>query len=134
MKNTFKILLFIAVSLLSGCDPIHGIFFINESGSNALVTIKLDTLDAEDYFFYEDGRIGDSLIINVPVGTSKDLTFGIGTWSDWAIENLSQSIEWLKIEAAGKEVQYKSSDALYQLFLDNRKGSWQKTAIEIKIE
>lgn len=134
MKNTLKALLFIAVALLSGCDPMHNLLFINESGSDAMITVKFDTLNPEWDFFYDEEMTGDSLILQVPKGTTKYLTFGMGTWSDWAVDDLSQSIEWLKIEAAGKEEQYKSSDAVHQLLSDNRKGSWQKTAIEIKIE
>jgi hypothetical protein len=102
MKNILNLLFLIFfLQLFTSCDPPHYIDFINNTDSNVKIKINLKT----EFENYDLKRIssGDSLVFNLKQKDTANLDFGIGTWSDKEIEELTKSIKNIEIETIDKK-------------------------------
>lgn len=134
MRKLFLPIFFIATLCLTSCDPAHNINFINNGTSIVKVKLKIDP-KTEDYWLNEYKK-GDSIILALKPGlTESDQGnfFGMGTWSDTNINEISKSIKSIEIENPNYKIVYKSEYSIKKVLLQNRKGSWMKTDIDINI-
>jgi hypothetical protein len=133
MKNIIKFstITFLFFFLIS-CDPIHNIDFINKTDSDIKVKINLNP-KVENYYL-KNVSTGDSIIFNLNRKDTADIYFGIGTWSDSEIDELTNSINNIEIETKDIKTIYKSKKAMINIFENNKHGFLFKTNIEIGIE
>ncbi|MFC4632580.1 hypothetical protein ACFO3O_01600 [Dokdonia ponticola] len=134
MSKAFFILLISSLAFLS-CDPPHYIQFENESDSEVKVTLLADP-ETENYDFYEfqNLRIGDSVILRIKPKESDMLHFGIGTWSNSEIEELTNSLQKIIIENEDFFRVYRTKKGMNTLLNHDKRGFWWKTEINIRIE
>ncbi len=133
MKNTLKLLFLILIlQLFTSCDPPHYIDFINKTESN--VKIKLNLKAKSENYDLERISNGDSIVFNLKQKDTANLDFGIGTWSDKEIEELTKSIKNIEIETIDKKTIYKTEKSIKNILETNRQGFWFKTKIEIEVE
>jgi hypothetical protein len=133
MKNILNLLFLIFfLQLFISCDPPHYIDFINKTDSNVKIKLNLKT----EFENYDLERIssGDSVVFNLKQKDTANLDFGIGTWSDKEIEELTKSIKNIEIETVDKKTIYKSEKSIKKILQSNRHGFWFKTKIEIDVE
>lgn len=133
MKNILNLLFLIFfLQLFTSCDPPHYIDFINKTDSNVKIKINLKT----EFENYDLKRIssGDSLVFNLKQKDTANIDFGIGTWSDKEIEELTKSIKNIEIETIDKKTIYKSEKSMKNILQSNIHGFWFKTKIEIDVE
>ena len=133
MKNIIKLftLTFLLCFLVS-CDPVHTIDFINKTDSNVKVKINLNP-KVENYRLKEVSS-GDSIVFNLKQKDSANIYFGIGTWSEGQIEELTNSISNIEIETKDIKTVYKTKKAIKNILENNTHGFWFKTLVEINIE
>lgn len=133
MKNIIKFstITFLFFFLIS-CDPIHNIDFINKTDSDIKVKINLNP-KVENYYL-KNVSTGDSIIFNLNRKDTADIYFGIGTWSDSEINELTNSINNIEIETKDIKTIYKSKKAMINIFENNKHGFLFNTNIEIGIE
>ena len=133
MKNTLKLLfLILFLQLFTSCDPPHYIDFINKTESN--VKIKLNLKAKSENYDLERISNGDSIVFNLKQKDTANLDFGIGTWSDKEIEELTKSIKNIEIETIDKKIIYKTEKSMKNILETNIQGFWIKTKIEIEVE
>ncbi len=133
MKNIIRLFtLTFLLSFLVSCDPAHNIDFINKSDSNVKVKITLNP-KVENYRLKEVSS-GDSIVFNLKQKDTANIYFGIGTWSDGEIEELTNSINNIEIETKDIKTLYKTNKAMKNILKKNTHGFWFKTLVEIKIE
>lgn len=135
MKKLNFLILFIATLLLTSCDPAHNINFINNGTNIVKVKLKVDS-KTEEYGLNEYKK-GDSIVLTLKPGLTETdqgtMFFGMGTWSDSNINEISKSIKSIEIENANYKVVYKSEYSIKKVLLQNRKGYWMRTDIDIII-
>ena len=133
MKKIKNILILIISSqLLMSCDPPHFINFINKTDSNVKVKFNLNP-KVENYDL-ERITTNDSIVFNIKPKDTANLHFGIGSWSDKQIEELTSSINNIEIETQNIKTIYKTKKSMDDILKENRHGFWFKTKIEIYIE
>ena len=114
------------------CDPIHQIHFLNNSSEDSTIRLNLNP-NTQDYELREMAT-GDSIVFNLKENGSANIGFGIGTWSDTEIENVSKSIKSIEIETKDIKTIYKSQYSIINILKKNRKGFLLKTQIELEVE
>ncbi|MCF6142514.1 hypothetical protein L1S34_14575 [Flavobacterium sp. K77] len=133
MKKIINILILIMSSqLLMSCDPPHFINFINNTDSTVKVKFNLNP-KVENYDL-ERITTNDSIVFNIKPKDTANLHFGIGSWSDKQIEELTSSINNIEIETQNIKTIYKTKKSMDEILKENRHGFWFKTKIEINIE
>lgn len=133
MKNIIKFsTLTFFLSLLISCDPAHNIYFINKTDSPIKVKINLNP--KVEHYRLKEVSTGDSIIFNLERKDTADIYFGIGTWSDSEIDELTNSINNIEFETKDIKTIYKSKKAMNNILENNKHGFWVKTNIEIGIE
>lgn len=133
MKNTTKLCtLTFLLSFLVSCDPVHTIDFINKTDANVKVKINLNP-KVENYDLKQVSS-GDSIVFNLKQKDTANLYFGIGTWSESQIEELTNSISTIEIETKDIKTTYKSKKAMNTMLEKNTHGFLFKTLVEINIE
>lgn len=132
MKLRFALILLTA-TLLTSCDPPHYIIFVNNTMNDSKVKFIVKPDAINDFAPYQE-ITGDSIVFNLKQKDTADLGFGIGTWSDYEINTIANSIKSLEIETHEIKTIYKTPSAIKNLLKDNLKGLVWKTEIAIEIE
>ena len=133
MKKIKNILILIISSqLLMSCDPPHFIDFVNNTDSN--VKVKFNLNPTVENYDLERMSTNDSIVFNIKPKDTANLHFGIGSWSDKQIEELTNSVTNIEIETQNIKTVYKTKKSMDDIFKQNRHGFWFKTKIEISIE
>ncbi len=136
MKKLIFLILFILGFLFMSCDPAHNLNFINNGSIATKVKIKIDP-QTEEYGLNEY-KNGDSIVFNLKPALTKDnqfqMFFGIGTWHEKEVIEISKSIKSIEIENINYKIVYKSQAAIAKILQQNVKGSWMKTEIDINID
>jgi hypothetical protein len=127
----FIIILFLLVFITS-CDPPHNINFINNTENITKVKFNLNP-KVQNYSLNQISK-GDSVVFNLKPKDTLNISFGIGTWSNVEIKELTNSIKNLEIETNDIKTIYKTKKSIYKILIDNRKGVWFKTNIEVEIK
>ena len=118
--------------LLFSCDPVHDIDFINQTDSEAKIRIKINSKTKNVVF--KGTHSGDSIVFNLKPKDTANIYFGIGTWSDSEINEVTNSIDNIEVESKDIKTTYKSKKSITAFLKDNRKGFWGHTDIEIEIK
>jgi len=130
MRRLFFLL--IALLLIS-CDPPHSISFINKT--NTYVSVELELFpDAENYTL-QDLAVENVVILYMIPNETRNIHFGIGTWSDEEIEEFGNTVKTIKIETEHYTKTYKTKNAIISFLKENRHkflsgGAEIKTEIE----
>jgi hypothetical protein len=128
-----KVILFsFFITALSSCDPPHDIHFANSAEEDIKLKIVLGEKTIE---FGDKIPNGDSIVFNIKKGEIKTLYFGIGTWSEEEVKQVSREIKTLVMSTDGIKITYNGSNSIENLLMNNRKGwrdGWQ-TDIEIDV-
>ena len=127
-----KIIAIISSSIfLTSCDPIHEIVFENTGKKDAKVKLIIDKKN----YYLNQISVGDSIVFNLkPVGkidSNANIYFGIGSWDETEISELTKSIKSIEIDNIDKKVIYKSENSIKEFLIDNQKGFLNT---QIKIE
>lgn len=135
MKKLFFPTLFIAIFTLTSCDPSHNINFKNNGTHIVKVKLKIDP-NTEEFGLTENMK-GDSIVFNLKPGSTEtaegNLLFGIDTWHDTNINEISKAIKSIEIENVNYKILYKSEYSIRKVLLQNRKGYWMRTDIDFNI-
>lgn len=118
--------------ILLSCDPPHDIDFINRTDSEAKIRIKINS--KTENVVFRGTHLGDSIVFNLKPKDTANIYFGIGTWSDSEINEVTNSIENIEVESKDIKTMYKSKKSITEFLKDNRKGFWWHTNIEIEIK
>ncbi len=133
MKNIIKFsILTFFLSFLVSCDPAQTISFINKTDSSIKVKINLNP--KVEHYRLKEVSTGDSIIFNLKRKDTANIYFGIGTWSDSEIDELTNSINNIEFETKDIKTIYKSKKAMRTILENNKHGFWIKNDIEIGIE
>lgn len=133
MRNFLKLLpLSFLLMILLSCDPPHDIDFINRTDSEAKIRIKINS--KTENVVFRGTHLGDSIVFNLKPKDTANIYFGIGTWSDSEINEVTNSIENIEVESKDIKTMYKSKKSITEFLKDNRKGFWWHTNIEIEIK
>ena len=128
-KSTGLFVIMTMLFLLSSCDPLHYIEFINESDVEVSVYIQVDT--SMEFLPLEEMRRKEIVTIKVAPNTSEIIDFGMGTWSDYALEEATKVIKRVDIQSSQEVKRYQGQAELMEAFRQHLKG---KTAIVFKME
>ena len=128
-KSTGLFVIMTIVFLLSSCDPLHIIEFVNESDVEVSVYIQVDT--SMEFLPLEEMRRGEIISIKVAPNTSEIIDFGMGTWSDYALEEATKIIKRVDIQSSQEIKRYQGQEELMDAFKQHLKG---RTIIEFKVE
>ncbi|MBB4803474.1 hypothetical protein HNP37_003549 [Flavobacterium nitrogenifigens] len=135
MKKLNSLLLLFSVFILTSCDPAHNINFINNGSTAVKVTLKIDP-KTEDYHLNQY-KTGDSIVFNLKPALTEDnqyqMSFGIGTWHEKEMIEVSNSIKSIEIENINYKIIYKSQYSIAKVLSQNRKGYWMRTDIDFNI-
>ena len=133
MKTFYRLFILLFFSFLFvSCDPAQNMHFINKTDSDAKVKIVLNP-KFENYRLKELAK-NDSIVFNIKEKDTANIYFGIGTWSDSEINEVTNSIENIEVESKDIKTMYKSKKSITEILKDNRKGFWWHTDIEIEIK
>ncbi|WP_396183219.1 hypothetical protein [Flavobacterium sp.] len=131
MKYIKKIIFLFLIMIFISCDPPHNIVFINNGQSEAKIKIHIDTIVENNEFMNFDELQKDTIVYKIKPSDTCTIFFGIGTWSDSEVKNISKSIK--KIEIGNEEFQtiYKTKNKIEKLLIENRddKIGWETEII-----
>ncbi|MGH2666387.1 hypothetical protein [Flavobacterium sp.] len=131
IKSKLLVLSFLAIIIVS-CDPPHYIDFVNNS--NSIVKVKLNLNSKVESYRLKEIATGDSIVFNLKQKDTANIHFGIGSWSDAKIDELTKSIESIEIDTREIKTTYKTKSSIKTLLQNNRHGAFFKSKIEIKIQ
>ena len=119
------------VNVLTSCDPVHNIEFINKSNSN--IKVKLNLVSKNENYDLMQNAFGDSIVLHIKKDRIKHIDFGIGVWDEKEIMELTKSLKSIEIETKDIKTIYKSKNAMNGVLNNNSKGIIFKKNIEIEI-
>lgn len=125
-----KILFFFSAMLLMSCDPAHSIYLINNTGNKAKIKFIMNS-KIPNYRLSEISK--DSIVFNVNQKDTAEIYYGIGTWSEKEIDEMSKSIKNIEIETNDIKTVYKTQNSISNLLNKKKEGFWWKTKIIIEI-
>lgn len=132
MKKKSKLItVLILAFLVTSCDPIHYINFINNTDSTAKIKLNLNP-KVENYDLQQIAT-KDSIVFYLKQKDTARIDFGIGDWSGNEIGKLTSSLKSIEIETRDINTIYKSKKAMNTILENNRYGFGFKTEIKIEI-
>ncbi|WP_188051757.1 hypothetical protein [Flavobacterium sp. GP15] len=127
----FKIIFFFFFAIfLTSCDPAHSIYLLNNTNDEAKVKFNLNS-KIPNYRLNEISK--DSIVFNIKQKDTAEIYFGIGTWNENEIDEMSNSIKNIEIETKNIKTVYKSKTSINNLLNKKKEGFWWKTKIIIEI-
>ena len=117
---------------LTACDPIHFIEFINETEEAVNIRMEIDT--SMQYYALEEYRSGDQIQISLAPGSSEMIDFGMGTWSDYQLNQISELIKVIEIQTASETTRHQGSEELIAFLKEHLKKGRPKTIVEVKFD
>ncbi|AYN02750.1 hypothetical protein [Flavobacterium sp. 140616W15] len=127
------ILLFFCL-LLTSCDPIRNLNFINKTDSDVKIKINLNP-EAKSYTssVIKDKSNGDSIVFNLKQKNTVKISFGAGVWSDPIIDDFSNSVNTIEFDTKNIKTIYKTPESVKKLLKDNKHGFLHKHRVDIDI-
>ncbi|MCD0472958.1 hypothetical protein LPB87_00970 [Flavobacterium sp. EDS] len=127
------ILLFFCL-LLTSCDPIRNLNFINKTDSDVKIKINLNP-EAKSYTssVIKDKSNGDSIVFNLKQNNTIGIFFGVGVWSDPVIEEFANSVYNIEFDTKDVKTIYKTPESVKKLLKDNKHGFLHKHRVDIDI-
>jgi hypothetical protein len=125
-----KLIFFFSVMLLMSCDPAHSIYLINNTDNKVKVKFNLNS-KIPNYRLNEISK--DSIVFNLKQKDTAEIYYGIGTWNEKEIDEMSNSIKNIEIETNNVKTVYKSKNSIKNLLNKKKEGFWWKTKIIIEI-
>lgn len=120
MRNIKNIILLLLIMMSISCDPPHNIVFINNGQSEAKIKIHIDTIVESNEFINFDELQKDTIVYKIKPSDTCTIFFGIGTWSDSEVKNISKSIKKIEIENEEFQTIYKTKKRIEKLLIENR--------------
>ena len=131
IKSKLITVIFLAF-LVTSCDPIHYINFINNTDSTAKIKSNLNP-KIENYDLQQIAT-GDSIVFYLKQKDTARIDFGIGNWSDKEINELTESIKSIEIETQEINTIYKTQKAMNNILENNRNGFVFRSEIKIELK
>ena len=120
MRNIKNIIFLLLIMMSISCDPPHNIVFINNGQSEAKIKIHIDTIVESNEFINFDELQKDTIVYKIKPSDTCTIFFGIGTWSDSEVKNISKSIKKIEIENEEFQTIYKTKKRIEKLLIENR--------------
>ena len=125
-----KLLFFFSAMILMSCDPAHSIYLINNTDNKAKIKFNLNS-KIPNYRLSEISK--DSIVFNLNQKDTAEIYYGIGTWNEKEIDEMSSSIKNIEIETNDIKTVYKTQKSINNLLNKKKEGFWWKTKIIIEI-
>jgi hypothetical protein len=129
-----SLILFFFCFLLTSCDPVRNITFMNKTSSDVKVKIHLNP-EVENYTsnILKSKSNGDSIVFNLKQKNTVKISFGAGVWSDPIIDEFSNSIYNIELDTKDVKTIYKTPESVKKLLKDNKHGFLQKYQVDVGI-
>lgn len=128
------LILLFSCLLLTSCDPVRNISFMNKTDSNVKVKINLNP-EVENYTsnILKSKSNGDSIVFNLKQKNTVKISFGAGVWSDPIIDDFSNSVHTIEFDTKNIKTIYKTPESVKKLLKDNKHGVLHKHRVDIAI-
>lgn len=128
------IFLFSGLFIWTSCDPMRRINMKNRTGGPAEVTwmIKADSINASPFFISSSKDVTFQLPHSGPAHDIR-MSFGVGTWTKNAVNNLVDDLDSLVIRWNNREIRLGAPEEIRDYLMPRRKGVG-KDKIEILLK
>jgi hypothetical protein len=108
---------------MDSCDPMRRINMKNKSGEDVDIiwTLKEDSAKTSPLFISNDTEVKFHLKNKRP-HNEANMSFGIGSWNEAMLKNISDDIESLQINSAKDSVKLSTTADIWKYLADRKRG------------
>ncbi len=125
INRTMKyiLLLLLIIFTMDSCDPMRRINMKNKSGEDVDIiwTLKEDSAKTSPLFISNDTEVKFHLKNKRP-HNEANMSFGIGSWNEAMLKNISDDIESLQINSAKDSVKLSTTADIWKYLADRKRG------------